>query len=630
MPAQQSLSAFFPAHVKRAEQLEVAAAAEPPEPDEATVPELARISGTHGEDRSAAGATGGAAEAGGGADGAGQAPGAAARVISLLNGGAAQRAEAHAELASLKADDPSAAAVACACVVPLVDAVLCADAARVGSAEAQRANLLLCGLLQLSADRTAAHTLACDGHWLKAWNASDTGAQQHFSFPPRSSYRSVALAALAAAMSRPPAELTRDDLMLMACDMLPTAVFWGIGLAATFPPVGIDDGAAFGMYIQNVPHYQPRSPIDEVNHLRWRLALEIAREPEALSELELAGLWQLISQIIAQRPALCATATKDGLFEVAVAALRTHHRPNEWVSWRTAAGLMASAVFNAVSSCVAMAGPTVDMGGFLSSGAAAHIVSALQAYEQRGAAVVAEGNAIGIYTGLFALGSFDMAAPEAEGTVAIMRKASSALQFTLDHSLEIGVGLTTASLCGLMCALVFGKEESGGDFSFSDELIESCLVQAKSQLSGHMVEYYAVLPPHWLRPLSHLCVSDLNKTRLVRSGMLQMLVTLLVEALFLDSEHMRKGAADSMKAPIQADAAECLLQIALLEEGRVVLENDGAAMAALRALASGPSLALTKSAKVSADGGMMAIEGKESEGAAGGADGTKHIMMSYW
>jgi hypothetical protein len=41
----------------------------------------------------------------------------------------------------------------------------------------------------------------------------------------------------------------------------------------------------------------------------------------------------------------------------------------------------------------------------------------------------------------------------------------------------------------------------------------------------------------------------------------QPLVPLLVEALFLDPEHMRAGADDSMKAPIQADVAECFLQV---------------------------------------------------------------------
>ena len=95
---------------------------------------------------------------------------------------------------------------------------------------------------------------------------------------------------------------------------------------------GLDEVAWFMSYITLSPVYPARCS-DESSERRTKLALAILRDPaalpEPLSELELAGLWWLVSQSIAQRPAVCATAINGGLFEIGMAALRTDS-PIDW------------------------------------------------------------------------------------------------------------------------------------------------------------------------------------------------------------------------------------------------------------------------------------------------------------
>ena len=89
--------------------------------------------------------------------------------------------------------------VATACVAPLVDSILCAESSRVDSAEAQQAYLLLGSLMLLD-------PLTVGAEWSKhdRWCATYTAPSS----------------ALASTFAKEPAELTRDDVMLAACDGL--------------------------------------------------------------------------------------------------------------------------------------------------------------------------------------------------------------------------------------------------------------------------------------------------------------------------------------------------------------------------------------------------------------------------
>jgi hypothetical protein len=99
--------------------------------------------------------------------------------------------------------------------------------------------------------------------------------------------------------------------------------------------------------------------------------------------------------------------------------------------------------------------------------------------------------------------------------------------------------------------------------------------------------------------------------------------------LLLDPDHFRKDTDAHIKAAIQADSADCLLQLALFEPGRALLERDSAAMDTLRQL-SMSGVALTEQATLSANGALMAVLGREREPEPQDeAERDRHVMVSY-
>ena len=103
------------------------------------------------------------------------------------------------------------------------------------------------------------------------------------------------------------------------------------------------------------------------------------------------------------------------------------------------------------------------------------------------------------------------------------------------------------------------------------------------------------------------------------------LIPTLLDALFLDPEHPRKDMDEALRAGIQRDGAECLLQLALVESGKELLERHPEALEALRALAD--SSALTEEARLAASGALVAVEGLAAGPVPTPGD-QKHIMMS--
>ena len=244
----------------------------------------------------------------------------------------------------------------------------------------------------------------------------------------------------------------------------------------------------------------------------------------------------------------------------------------------------------------------------IDSGVMECVCAAFKAFELHGAGAVAEANVCLFFHLLLMLAPLDLTAPEAKPIVGQLLQIPSSLKFVLDHNLDHvkGTGMTTAALCAQICALVFGKQEEG--FVFSDEQVDSLLVFTRDCFDGSLHKYFG-LSPHWLKPIEALCVSDANKTLLVKSPAL---VPLLLTALFLEADHPRKGDVDAaLQAAIQTDAANCFLQIAVFGPGREILAADGAVMGSLHALADGG--AITPEAKLSAAGAILAIEGRTHE-----------------
>ena len=115
---------------------------------------------------------------------------------------------------------------------------------------------------------------------------------------------------------------------------------------------------------------------------------------------------------------------------------------------------------------------------------------------------------------MWALSLLDLTAPEAQPIVQQLEGMGSALRFTLDHSLDHmkAMGLTTASFCATVCALVFGKLEDGGGFDFSQTLVNDVVTGSKEFLTGSLAPFWPTVPAYFLRPLVHLCISGALRT----------------------------------------------------------------------------------------------------------------------
>ena len=263
----------------------------------------------------------------------------------------------------------------------------------------------------------------------------------------------------------------------------------------------------------------------------------------------------------------------------------------------------------------------------LESGFAEVIVGTLQAFERLGPDRTDEASVFVIIHFLIGLQNLDLTAPDAAPITAMLQQIPSVWAYTLEHRITHieCFGMDSSSVTAGICALLFGKEEGGGGFDFTQPMIDSLLTSQTDTFSGTLAPYFAAFL-HWGRAMQHLCISDVNKALLVECPLT---VPLLLEMLLLDPDHFRKDTDAHIKAAIQADAADCLLQLALFEPGRALLERDSAAMDTLRQL-SVSGVALTEQATLSANGALMAVLGREREPEPQDeAERDRHVMVSY-
>ena len=70
----------------------------------------------------------------------------------------------------------------------------------------------------------------------------------------------------------------------------------------------------------------------------------------------------------------------------------------------------------------------------------------------------------------------------------------------------------------ILCALVFGKEEDGAGFKFTQESVDNIVTLEQQFLTGSLVPFFPTLHAYNLRPLVHLCIS--GASALVETGTL--------------------------------------------------------------------------------------------------------------
>jgi hypothetical protein len=312
--------------------------------------------------------------------------------------------------------------------------------------------------------------------------------------------------------------------------------------------------------------------------------------------------------------------------------------PVDMVRWQSSTCLVTTCVWAVLCHTTITNPPGINTAKLIvDSGVIGYFCAACKAFELHGAGAVDDASP-GLYIhALVMLQSLDLTAPEAKPIAEQLRQIPSSLKFMVEPAHNLihirSVGMMTASMAAFICASVFGKEEAGDEgphvFEFSEEIIDSLLTTNRAQFDGSLSIFFAKTL-HWLRPIEMLCVSDANKSLLVKSAAL---IPLLLSALFLEDDGgVNSGLDDAVKAAIQIDAASCFLQIAVFGPAREILAADGAAMGALHALADGH--ARSPEAKLSAAGAILAIEGRSSshepEPMPGGEHsvGGRHLMVS--
>jgi hypothetical protein len=244
---------------------------------------------------------------------------AAARISAALSPEAdpSARQEALAELAALGAAD---AALAAQCVAPLVD--LQADTTDAN--EHQQASVVLAGMLLLDPLQLAAA-------WMKTWTKTWTVPNNAF----------------ARVLAREPAALTRDDLLTLAASLNCEAILWGKGLTAMAAAAGLDNEMEhFGQLMGACPFSYALAPAplpDELLGAVFTLALSVCRDPDGLSELQMAGVWFLICMILIGRPSMAGVAASAGLAEVAMSSLRATE-PCDMIRCDTPAGIKCGVI----------------------------------------------------------------------------------------------------------------------------------------------------------------------------------------------------------------------------------------------------------------------------------------------
>jgi hypothetical protein len=187
-------------------------------------------------------------------------------------------------------------------------------------------------------------------------------------------------------------------------------------------------------YIPKFPFYPGPSSPDEKAEQLVRLALDLCRadltqEGGGLSDLELSGLWWVITSSVQQRPSVGAAAIDAGILEIGMAMLH-NSSPHEWASWRTVSGF--SAVFHVFGNLSIQLQPGVAQ-LFIDRGVIEAAVSALQAFELRGSGKLDEADAITLNALFWCFNNLDLDTPEAVPIVKRLRQMPATLRFVMDH-----------------------------------------------------------------------------------------------------------------------------------------------------------------------------------------------------
>ena len=362
---------------------------------------------------------------------------------------------------------------------------------------------------------------------------------------------------------------------------------------------------------------QKKMPSDDVPRQMLTLLVELIRSGE-LPELLIGGAWKAAESCLMGRPGLAPAAMELGMIELAAEHLRSIGSAAEVVSsisrGKAGRGYVALAAVYSVPRGFAGQAERPDLGAFVASGLFDICVEAVVAVAAVGLTGLLDTNH-GVLP--MTLGYLAKCGTQ-PGCEAKIRAAATALAFCLENSLDFveDVGNTMGSFAAKVCCSVFGRDEGGSAFSFTQEVID-LLTTSWSHAVGYRE---ATKPAADSINAMELCISDANKPLLLAN---KDFVPYLVDALLLDPEHPRAAMADELKTWCQEHHIECLAQLAVYEPAREALLKDPAVVPALQAVAEA---GLSADARRFAHDALLALSDKKLEMV---TEGQKHFMLSY-
>eukprot|EP01046_Picozoa_sp_COSAG06_P001050 COSAG06_NODE_31_length_31488_cov_60.882793_35_plen_433_part_00 len=359
-------------------------------------------------------------------------------------------------------------------------------------------------------------------------------------------------------------------------------------------------------------------PSNDVPGQMLKLLVELLRSGE-LPELAIGGAWMAAWCCLMGRPGVGPLAMELGLIELAAEHVRAIRSLGEVVSIsRGRAGRAIGMLWASSEVTKAFAGQATrpDLDAMVSSGLFDVCLEIVAAVTAAGVTGLRDTNHEVLYKAL----NFITSCGHQPGCEAKIRGVGSALGFCLENSLDVmeEVGRTTGAAAAKLCCSIFGRDEGGSGFTFTQQHVDMLITNWSQYVRA--VGYYAnVSPSADIIFALQMSVSDANKPLLLAN---KDFIPYLVDALLLDPDHPRAGMKEQLKAWCQQHHCEAIAQLAVFEPAREALLEDGSVVPALEAVSAG---GLSKEARDLAAAALAALSDRKLQMV---MDGQKHVMLS--
>jgi hypothetical protein len=450
-----------------------------------------------------------------------------------------------------KSGDVAVASISALCLV------MCREASEVDIEEYQRVAMLIDGLCKVDRDRVSSQLI----------RAGETNF-----FDVCSSTTS----ALGVAITKDPQDLTEADVLAFASMELVMTAWIPKNMDVSIDGAGANAMEIFAQLMGShclLFGTGRAMPEDDRNLAVVELGLGMLRKPGAVDRGLLKGFWFMMMQSALGRPAVGQRLYELEALDLALEALQ-QSGPLQWISASAVmepghCGMVFSFIKDVVEGMMVTGTDITPI--LVSSGYIDMLVSALRAFEQLGVQECCD--TIFVYGVLQAMAQLNEGSclPQIEDK---FRKAEKALRFCIDCGNDIKIvaafGWTAGVYGTIVAANLFGKEEDS-DFQFAQHDIDAYIQFSTEIFRPTSFGFVWQLNAKQFHGFLNICISDRNKRLLLNNADF---ISFLTDVLLLDPDHPRKDTTESVKAAIQRDVAEAILQFSLFPEGCEALKAD--------------------------------------------------------